>query len=62
MSPVEEYRDQAQACALVAQKAADRKDKALWLFMAEAWLALANDAARVGSVIAPSEKVSGQAA
>jgi len=46
MSVAEEYRDQATACALIAQRASDRSDKALWLLMAEAWLALATDAAQ----------------
>jgi len=62
MLPAEKYRDEATACAMLAQKAPDRNDKALWLLMAEAWTGLANDAARLRNSIAQPDKISGEAA
>ena len=47
MPPADEYISQAAECALLAQKVSDLHDKALWLFMAEAWLWFADDAANL---------------
>ena len=47
MLPVEEYTTQAVDCARFAQRLSDLSDKALWLFMAEAWLWFADDAAKL---------------
>ena len=56
MRPVEEYTHQAVECALFAQKVSDLHDKALWLFMAEAWLWFADDADKLrGTVASPEE-------
>ena len=52
MRPVEEYTRQAIECARLAQKLSDLPDKALWLFMAEAWLWFADDAAKLPSTVA----------
>jgi hypothetical protein len=62
MPPTEAYRDQATACALIAQKSLDRSDKALWLFMAEAWLGLATDAAKLRQVKSPADRIPGEMA
>lgn len=56
MLPAEKYRDQATACALIAQTSPDRRDKALWLFMAEAWLSLATDVAKLRNVATPVDR------
>jgi hypothetical protein len=52
MRYVEEYRSQAAECALLAQKVSDLHDKALWLFMAEAWLWFGDDAAKLRGTVA----------
>ena len=58
MRPIEEYRNQAIECALLAQTLSDLHDKALWLFMAEAWLWFADDTAKFrGSADSPEEVV-----
>ena len=62
MRPVEEYRNQAAECALLAQKVSDLQDKALWLFMAEAWLWFADDAAKLRRTVASPEEIPGRAA
>ena len=62
MRYVEEYRSQAAECALLAQKVSDLHDKALWLFMAEAWLWFADDAAKLRGTGAPPEEIPGSAA
>ncbi len=61
MRPFEEYRNQAAECALLAQKVSDLHDKALWLFLAEAWLWFADDATKLGSGVAPREEIPGRA-
>jgi hypothetical protein len=57
MRPAEEYRNQAVECARLAQKGSDLHDKALWLFMAEAWLWFADDAAKLGGTVPSPEEV-----
>ena len=62
MRPAAEYENQAAECALLAQKASDLPDKAFWLFMAEAWLWFADDAARFGGTVAPPAEIPGSVA
>jgi hypothetical protein len=61
MRHVEDCRSQAAECALLAQKVSDLHDKALWLFMAEAWLWFADDAAKVRDTVARPEEIPGRA-
>ena len=62
MRHLEEYRSQAADCALLAQKVSDLRDKALWLFMAEAWLWFADDAAKLRGTLALPAGIPGRAA
>ena len=46
MGTPQDHRKRAEECVAMAQAAQDRKDKALWLTLAQSWVRLAEQVAR----------------
>jgi hypothetical protein len=47
MGTPQDHRKCAEECVAMAQTAEDQKDKALWLTLAQSWVRLAEQVARV---------------
>lgn len=47
-----DHRRCAEECVAMARLAGDRKDKALWLTLAQSWVRLAEHVARVETTVA----------